>query len=51
MTLKASPILIALLLALPCAAVARADDSPSYSIEDVTACSADAMRLCKSKTG
>ena len=28
--------------------VARADDeAPSYSMEDVTACSADAMRLCR----
>lgn len=25
------------------------DDAPSYSIEDVKACSKDAIRLCKSK--
>ena len=27
----------------------RADDSPSNTMEDVTACSADAMRLCRDK--
>ena len=50
-----SPILAALTAPLLAAAVlvgaagvARADDdAPSYSMEDVTACSADAMRLCR----
>lgn len=50
MTDKASPIvLLALASCMMFAGVARADDSPSYTIEDVTACSGDAMRLCKSK--
>lgn len=45
--------------ALPTAAVALAlasplghafaQDTPGYTIEDVTACSADAMRLCRDK--
>jgi hypothetical protein len=51
MTFRASPIAasaVALALALPCG-VALAQDSPSYTIEDVTACSADAMRLCRDK--
>lgn len=51
MTARAS-LIVPLILAFASglAGVARADDdSPAYTIEDVTACSADAMRLCKSK--
>ena len=48
MTAKVLPIVLALsCLALPGAALA--ENTPSYSIEDVTACSPDAMRLCKDK--
>ena len=34
--------------ALPSAALAQTE-KPGYSIEDVTACSPDAMRLCRDK--
>ena len=55
MTFKAAPIVVAavaLAFGIPLGiaiAPASAQDSPSYSIEDVTACSADAMRLCRDK--
>jgi len=50
MNVKAwSIILFAPVLGATLSSIARADDSPSYTIEDVTACSADAMRLCRSK--
>ena len=44
----------AILLAMACsawggAAVAQGSKPPAYSIEDVTACSPDAMRLCRDK--
>lgn len=48
---KALPIMLfSLAAAAAFAAPARADDDqPGYSIEDVTACSQDAMRLCRDK--
>ena len=51
MSVIASPIvLLALGSCVFFAGVVRADDdTPSYTIEDVTACSADAMRLCRDK--
>ena len=51
MTFRAAPIIVSavvLAVAIPFGA-ASAQDAPSYSIEDVTACSADAMRLCRDK--
>ena len=42
----------ALLLAIGCSmsgGAAGAEKAPAYSIEDVTACSPDAMRLCRDK--
>ena len=48
MTVKALPLLL-VAFAPVFAGAAMAEDSPSYTIEDVTACSADAMRLCRSK--
>ena len=51
MTFKAAPIVVSavvLAFSIPLG-TAFAQDSPSYSIEDVTACSADAMRLCRDK--
>ena len=49
MKFRATPIAaVALALAMPLGG-AIAQDSPSYTIEDVTACSADAMRLCRDK--
>ena len=38
----------AFMAAAPCG-VAWADDAPSYTLKDVTACSADAMRLCRDR--
>lgn len=52
---RAAPIVVSavvMALSIPLGtafAPAVAQDSPSYSIEDVTACSADAMRLCRDK--
>lgn len=48
MTLKALSILLALAPGTLSATQAAAQ-APGYSIEDVTACSQDAMRLCKDK--
>ena len=51
MTFRAAPIVVSavvLAFSIPFA-TAWAQDNPSYSIEDVTACSADAMRLCRDK--
>lgn len=49
MTIRAWPIrALALTAVLPLASHAIAQE-PSYSIEDVQACSGDAMRLCKDK--
>ena len=48
MHVRVTSIFAAVVIAVACANVARAeDDAPSYSMEDVTACSADAMRLCR----
>lgn len=55
MKFRATPIVVsavALAVLIPLGAAlapAAAQDSPSYSMEDVTACSADAMRLCRDK--
>ena len=51
MTLKAWPIaLLAFSAVISTTGYAIAqDDAPAYTIEDVTACSPDAMRLCKDK--
>jgi hypothetical protein len=50
MNLKALPAaLLAFGTMMSAAGQARADDVPTYTIEDVTACSKDAMRLCKDK--
>ena len=50
MTLKALPSALVVLAILAGAAAAQADKpKPKYDIDDVTACSPDAMRLCKDK--
>ncbi len=50
MSAKASPLVLCVLALIPAfAGIATAGDAPSYTIEDVTACSADAMRLCRDK--
>ena len=55
MTFRAAPIVVSavvLAFSIPLGAAitsAAAQDNPHYSIEDVTACSADAMRLCRDK--
>ena len=36
-------------MAVASCGVAWADDAPSYTLKDVTACSADAMRLCRDR--
>lgn len=48
MTIKALPIAFLPFLAV-LGAPAFAQDTPGYTIDDVTACSPDAMRLCKDK--
>ena len=48
MTIKALPIALLPFIALS-GAPAMAQEGPGYTIEDVTACSQDAMRLCKDK--
>lgn len=49
--LRALPIVLSLAGSLAAfSGAARAqDDEPSYTMEDVTACSADAMRLCQNE--
>lgn len=47
MKLCALPLVLPALIALNGAAAAN--DTTNYSIEDVTACSPDAMRLCRDK--
>ena len=51
MTFKAAPFAVsALVLALSVpVGGARAEDTPAYTLKDVTACSGDAMRLCRDK--
>ena len=48
MTLKALPFAL-LVLAAGAGTTAALAEKPKYDIEDVTACSPDAMRLCKDK--
>lgn len=51
MNLKALPFALFAFGAVTAAAgsATAAEDTPSYTIEDVTACSQDAMTLCKDK--
>ena len=50
MIAKALPLVLVTFAVYPAfGGAAWAQGSPSYTIEDVTACSADAMRLCRSK--
>ena len=48
MTLKALPYALVVLATFAGATAVQAD-KPKYNIDDVTACSPDAMRLCKDK--
>ena len=48
MTPKALPYALVALVAVVGTTAARAE-KPKYNIDDVTACSPDAMRLCKDK--
>lgn len=48
MNIKALPFALLPFLAM-FGTPAVAQDAPGYTIEDVTACSPDAMRLCKDK--
>ena len=47
MTLKTLPVV--LLAFAAGVTMASAEQQPSYTIEDVTACSQDAMRICRDK--
>lgn len=51
MNLKALPIALIAFGAMTSTArhAIADDDAPAYTIEDVTACSKDAMRLCRDK--
>ena len=50
MKFRVSPTVLALsVFTVASCGLARAEDSPSYTMEDVTACSADAMRLCRDR--
>lgn len=49
MTLKTVPIVLLFSCCAVVPSAAIAGDGLSYTIEDVTACSPDAMRLCKDK--
>ena len=48
MTLKALPFALVVLVTVAGTTAPHAE-KPKYDIEDVTACSPDAMRLCKDK--
>jgi len=49
MTIRTLPIALLVLGAGVLAATAAPAQQPSYTIDDVTACSGDAMRLCRDK--
>jgi hypothetical protein len=49
MNARVVPIVILGALWLSAVPARADDDTPGYSMEDVTACSGDAMRLCKDK--
>lgn len=49
MTFKALPSVLFVLAAVVGTSSAASAEKPAYDIEDVTACSPDAMRLCKDK--
>jgi hypothetical protein len=51
MTFKALPIVLLVVATVVSSTgyAAVADETPGYTMEDVTACSQDAMRICKDK--